>query len=1130
VIFVLKKYPSYTTKSGVELEQNKPVDLSDDEAIRLIELGYGTTLYQESVKFDEEGFDLYVGTVPNKPKNTIQEDDDLNGKTVLLRRGGGAIGDAVFVGSVAEAIRSLWPEAHIIMAVRGENDHLNMIPLVTMFSAVDEVISYREGCSFKQISKCDYVIDFNNTIEHNPDSEHMDYYRLQFDRAGMSWFEGFKPVKFRFDGVVSAQYRDWLYGNSLAEGKYVVACVGGSNLLKKYPTRHWKLIAESVASVEGVSCVLLGGPRDRMPSTQHPHVCFAFGVPLQLATRILAGAKAVVVGDTGMLHIAGNLGVPTCSIWGFTSPKNSVPNYEYAVTVESTEPCSPCYLTRASWCHKTQGGYAGCMRAISPVSVLDALKELDVQSEQYVPSVVKDTREQPELRAGRDEIVLNGSENNILVIMENAGTYSGGNYYMYSMARALAECSNTKVWVYCNVKPINHRDYPPHERMRIVVDDNFANFEKLLPPNFDIVIGSPHTPGCMAIDYAQKYGAKSALFVFETPNYIRELREGIDGEDSFWEDYRKALLCADQVIAISKITKAKLEEWEPRLTKDKKFISVFQPCVNEFAANKVPKQERENSIAVISRGVWYKGVPEALAAVQELGCDPPKVYLIGDRISDMRSKFTDTGLDIEILENATDEQKFTILKRVKALLFLSDFEGFGIPPAEALMVGTPVICKPLEVLRNTYGQCAYFPEKGKLARTLATLLNKDLSDKESSRYITFARRAFSWKRMVRKARLLMKRLGTGKTIESIVVSGEDLRVGMVSSWNTYCGIAENTKYFVDELGMPVTIFAPTDDAKRKGDDDSNVIRCWNRQFQNMAPLLEAVLSHGIQVLHIQHEFSFFHNESSLFKFINMCRSKGIRVIVTVHTYRPDVRMFNDLAQVTDVVTSPKCDLDNMTMIPLPIPQWPDVSKTEARLGTGLPEDAVVIGMFGFWQAHKGYKEVIEALPELNMRLSGEGGAKLVIQGQYDRKHSYATDCRRWAMKEGLNDSLLLHGDYTELEVCVRRLQACDLLLFNYLIQGYWSSSAAIRTAMSTHRPVLCSRCLMFQELEDGTHVAKFDYDDRDSMINKVIEVARDGDLAQKLVSGADAYIEQCSPKRIARKYEALYKRVAEGEY
>jgi hypothetical protein len=62
------------------------------------------------------------------------------------------------------------------------------------------------------------------------------------------------------------------------------------------------------------------------------------------------------------------------------------------------------------------------------------------------------------------------------------------------------------------------------------------------------------------------------------------------------------------------------------------------------------------------------------------------------------------GFDIETYRNISDDEKFRIIRESDILLFPTEFEGFGIPPAEALYVGTAAFVYDIPVLREVYGE------------------------------------------------------------------------------------------------------------------------------------------------------------------------------------------------------------------------------------------------------------------------------------------------------------------------------------------------------------------------------------------------------------------------------------------
>lgn len=60
------------------------------------------------------------------------------------------------------------------------------------------------------------------------------------------------------------------------------------------------------------------------------------------------------------------------------------------------------------------------------------------------------------------------------------------------------------------------------------------------------------------------------------------------------------------------------------------------------------------------------------------------------------------GVKLELMANVTERAKFAVLKTARLLVYPSLFEGFGLPPVEALYCGSQVVAFDLEVLQEVH--------------------------------------------------------------------------------------------------------------------------------------------------------------------------------------------------------------------------------------------------------------------------------------------------------------------------------------------------------------------------------------------------------------------------------------------
>ncbi len=64
--------------------------------------------------------------------------------------------------------------------------------------------------------------------------------------------------------------------------------------------------------------------------------------------------------------------------------------------------------------------------------------------------------------------------------------------------------------------------------------------------------------------------------------------------------------------------------------------------------------------------------------------------------------------NIHYLGYVTDEEMKSLMSNSKALLFPSFYEGFGIPPLEALALGVPAIVSDIPIMREIFGNSVYY--------------------------------------------------------------------------------------------------------------------------------------------------------------------------------------------------------------------------------------------------------------------------------------------------------------------------------------------------------------------------------------------------------------------------------------
>jgi len=193
---------------------------------------------------------------------------------------------------------------------------------------------------------------------------------------------------------------------------------------------------------------------------------------------------------------------------------------------------------------------------------------------------------------------------------------------------------------------------------------------------------------------------------------------------------RKAIAKADAFICISEHTKKDLLDIY-RVPEHKVTVSHLATGIGAVKAVPVPVTDSPFFLYVGSRA-GYKNFDRLLAAMGNVVQRAPDavLYVVGEPFTPAElQRINDLGLSSNVTNRGLlpDEQLKTLYQQSLALVYPSEYEGFGIPPLEAMICGTAVVAADTSSIPEVVGDAALlFPPEStdELTDILHSLLVK----------------------------------------------------------------------------------------------------------------------------------------------------------------------------------------------------------------------------------------------------------------------------------------------------------------------------------------------------------------------------------------------------------------------
>jgi len=321
--------------------------------------------------------------------------------SLLLIRPGG-IGDAVLLAPAIRVLKNSYPQAHI--TILAEKRNAGIFPLIP---SVDTILCYDRPHEIIQAlrGRYDVVIDteqwhrlssvvarlvraqvkigfdtnerrrmFTHPVPYSHDDNEAESFMRLLAPLGVN--EGLGDRRAPFLALpVSASEKAARLLEPLDGKPFVVVFPGASVPERRWGAERYSAVARHLTE-KGCRIVVVGGREDR---AEGELISGAGGLNLAGLTNlagsaaVIARSRLVISGDSGVLHIAVGLDVPTVSLFGPGIAAKWAPKGEKHVVVNRQLSCSPC--TKFGTTPPCPHG-ARCMNEITADQVVEAAVRL----------------------------------------------------------------------------------------------------------------------------------------------------------------------------------------------------------------------------------------------------------------------------------------------------------------------------------------------------------------------------------------------------------------------------------------------------------------------------------------------------------------------------------------------------------------------------------------------------------------------------------------------------------------------------------------------------------------------------------------------------------------------------------
>jgi glycosyltransferase involved in cell wall biosynthesis len=173
-------------------------------------------------------------------------------------------------------------------------------------------------------------------------------------------------------------------------------------------------------------------------------------------------------------------------------------------------------------------------------------------------------------------------------------------------------------------------------------------------------------------------------------------------------------LIIQRALKIITVSNSVKEEIMGRFSLPADKLYVIYNGISKLFLEEKPSCKKENYLLTVSSIDPRKNLGTLIKAFTKAAIPDYQLYIIGGKASafsgsDLENEIKENG-NIKLLGRVSDEELARLYSQARLFVYLSLYEGFGIPNIEAMAMGVPVLTSGIRSIREVCGEAAFYTD------------------------------------------------------------------------------------------------------------------------------------------------------------------------------------------------------------------------------------------------------------------------------------------------------------------------------------------------------------------------------------------------------------------------------------